>query len=179
MVNTKYLPPIMAGVAFTCFVAGGYLEETTAEPKVEYIEVDYWYAREIKTVEYVPVEVEVPVTKTVEVPIRLRNFESVAELEDWLDTDPIMIDAVHLIIKADGMEVWDCDDWAKALKEAARKDGYDLDLQTLYYPYIRHPVKRLSPTKQADHEICSSIIGNQKIFIEPQTYDYWKEARVD
>ena len=91
---------------------------------------------------YIPVEKVV--TKYVEVPGELKYFESVEELDAWLDTIPFYMASFANC---------DCDDFARWLQEDAERDGY-----------------RISTEKAGNHFMNSAIIGNKFYLIEPQTH---------
>lgn len=90
----------------------------------------------------IPVIVKEPQIIYQEIPQELRNFESENDLRIWILGHPIEVDG-------------DCDDRAFEMIRLARLDGYDIHLQI-----------------SGNHALCSTIIGNNIYFIEPQTGEY-------
>ena len=94
----------------------------------------------------------------VEVPIELREFSGVAELEHWLahrDT------TIYLKSGAD-FSNYDCDDYARDLVAKARQDGYDVGIEL-----------------DGDHILNNTIIGNSLFYIEPTTGELWEKTTLD
>ena len=118
-------------------------------PVIEYREV---------TVEVVK-EVEIIREVTVEVPIELRNFSDLQELEVWLEEDDT---DRHFYFTGKIDDKYDCEDYAFALINNAREDGYDIHLQI-----------------QNDHAFNSTIIGNNIYFIEPSNDKVWLAHYLD
>ena len=96
---------------------------------------------------YIPVEKVV--TKYVEVPGGLKYFESVEELEIWLDTIPFYMASFANC---------DCDDYAQWLQEDAERDGYRISTEMVI------------KSGSIKHMLNSAIIGNKFYLIEPQTH---------
>ena len=166
---------VLTGVAVTCFLAGGALNERLMRPEIVEVpvavEVVKWKEPEPELV-YLEAE---PVIETVAVPVELRDFNSTGELENWLSENHID-EAVMLY--ANGQR-FDCDDYARRLIKDARADGFQLWFQVLLPDYRRPDTgERVTDSDEA-HALCSAIIGNRLYFIEPQTDDYWFVAKMD
>ena len=166
---------VVTGVAVTCFLAGGALNERLMKPEIVEVPVEVEVVKwKDPGREFVYLEAE-PVIEIVEVPVELGDFESTEELENWLSENHID-EAVMLY--ADGKR-FDCDDYARRLIKDARADGFQLWLQVLLPDYRRPDTgERVTESDQA-HALCSAIIGDRLYFIEPQTDDYWFVAKVD
>ena len=166
---------VVTGVAVTCFLAGGALNERLMKPEIVEVPVEVEVVKwKDPGREFVYLEAE-PVIEIVEVAVELRNFESTEELENWLSENHID-EAVMLY--ASGKR-FDCDDYARRLIKDARADGFQLWLQVLLPDYRRLDTgERVTESDQA-HALCSAIIGDRLYFIEPQTDDYWFVAKVD
>jgi len=170
---------VIAGVAVACFMAGGALNERVMKPEVVEVsvkvEVVKWMEPE-KEVIYLEAE---PVIETmevvVEVPIKLREFQSTEELESWLEENHID-EAVMLY--ASGKK-FDCDDYTRRLIKDARADGYQLWFQVLLPNYRRPDTGERITERDEAHALSSAIIGDKLYFIEPQTDDYWFVVGVD
>ena len=166
---------VVTGVAVTCFLAGGALNERLMKPEIVEVPVEVEAVKwKDSRREFVYLEAE-PVIEIVEVAVELRNFESTEELENWLSENHID-EAVMLY--ASGKR-FDCDDYARRLIKDARADGFQLWLQVLLPDYRRPDTgERVTESDEA-HALCSAIIGDRLYFIEPQTDDYWFVAKVD
>lgn len=169
---------IMAiSIAFIVFYSLGiHIGQATFEPKVV-TETIVQTVTEYQTVEkivYVDKPVVEYVDKIVEVPQKLRQFEGLNELEEWLEQNPI--DHTKLIYDHG---LGDCDDYALELIKSANKDGYEMWFQVLHHPYRQPYTNKLLTKKSADHAICSVIIGNELYYIEPQTDEAWLAGYID
>jgi hypothetical protein len=120
-------------------------EEVNAEVVIKEVEVTRW----------------VEVIK--EVPVKLRNFESVQELKDWLQ-GPMRI---HLVANSEGVVNLEgvCGEVAISLQDRAIEDGYKMSIETLdrgqYYKWYGEWLK-----KDQLHAINMAIIGNEAWFID-------------
>ncbi|GAI57589.1 unnamed protein product, partial [marine sediment metagenome] len=96
---------LIIGILALVFCAGGYLGQVTFEPRV-IIE------RETHTI-YQVIEKAVPIEKViverVEVPVKLRNFETLEKLEQWLEETGIRVQF--------GGNLLDCDNYALGLQQ--------------------------------------------------------------
>ena len=149
-----------------------------------YIEVPIETVRQV--VREVPVYIEVPVetVKTVEVvketgtePCRLSDWESEAELLDFLDADDT--DST-VILQADSggmVNLQDqCEDFALQLRDRAMAQGKYLSVIAL------HPEEYLKwyGEKRKDyHAICMARIGNDLYYVEPATDRAWLALHLD
>jgi len=159
-------------LVISCIGLGFYIgyTQTTYIPQVEYVETDHYIIEEVEK------EVEIEV----EVPIKLREFESLEELETWLAND--RTDGKHYMfnwvddeaaINLEGQtsanfyihpDYQDCDDYARILQDNANKDGFEMSVQL---DEIKH------------HALNTAIIGNKVYFIEPQTDDIERWENLD
>jgi len=124
---------------------------------------------------------EVVVIKTVEVtreiPAQLRHFESVRELEDWLQWDNVRI---TLTADSDGMVGLHgiCGDIAMCLQDRAIEDGYKLSIELLgrdeYHKWYGEWLDRGQL-----HAVNSAFIGNEVWFIDFATEKVWLAAYLD
>ena len=131
----------------------------------------------------VPVEIvkEVEVIKQVEVvkevPIKLRHFESVQELKDWLQQVdkriPLRANSEG-IIHLRGV----CEDVAMCLQDRAIEDGYKMSIEVLSRDeYHRWYGEWLDEGRL--HVVNSTIIGNEFWFIDFSSDKVWLAAYLD
>ena len=113
--------------------------------------------------EYAEVEkvVEREVEVIVEVPIELRDFESVEELREWLGEE------CHFIIFGAKDKVYDCDNHSLWLQKKGLKDGYLVNYEAIMPDEYNKYFKNMEI--DGLHAINSVIIGNDFYYIEPQT----------
>ena len=140
------------------FFIGAYVGQATFEPQTITV------VKHSTKVEYQPVESTVVEYKYIETPVVLRNFDSLDELEQWLnDTNVTAIRFQSPDTKID------CDDYALELQQKAMSDGYIMSFEVI------HPgeYNKLFETRQLPpnslHAINSVVIGNNVYYIEPQT----------
>jgi len=118
----------------------------------------------------VPVEVEVlvevPVETLIEVPIELREFESLGELEGWLDENigPIVFIGSTNLSSPLSDPRFDCDDYAERLQKRALNNGYYMSLQLVEDGHI-FGIEVLDMPEA--HMGCLTMIGNDIYYIEP------------
>lgn len=117
------------------FNTGIYLGEITAKPIVK--------------TQYINRLIEVPIEIIREVPRELKQFQSVAEFQEWFD---------GLTYSFEG----DCDDWAYGFRDLAWADGYDIETEIWW-----------------THMLCKTLIGNEIYFIDPQKHTFWLECYKD
>ena len=147
-------------LAIGLFIGGYGVGQLTFEPQV--IETIKEVPTEVEIIKEVPVEVvreklvttiyipvEKVVTKYVEVPGELKYFESVGELDAWLDTIPFYMASFANC---------DCDDFARWMQEDAERDGYRISTEMVI------------KSGSIKHMLNSAIIGNKFYLIEPQTH---------
>ncbi len=125
------------------------------------------------------VEKPTVVDRVVKVPVQLRDFSSLQELQNWLvldDTDS------HIYIKCNsdgGAYITGlCEDFALQLQERATSSGYKMSFQVLNEQgYYEHFGKHLSSGRV--HALNLAVIGNNVYFVEPQTDEVWLGAYLD
>lgn len=131
----------------------------------------------------VPVEVvkEVEVIKEVkvveEVPIKLRHFETVQELKDWLqqlDGRVVLKANAEGIIKFQGI----CDDVAMYLQDRAIEGGYKMSIEVLSRSEYHRWYGEWLDEDQL-HAVNSAIIGNEIWFIDFTSDKVWLAAYLD
>ncbi|MFC2014234.1 hypothetical protein ACFLU8_05145 [Chloroflexota bacterium] len=98
-------------------------------------------------------------------PLGLRNFENVEELEGRLEKDDT--DSTLYFVGKMDLSVYDCDNYALNLVEHARRDGYDIHFQ-LIKEYQRPDTGEWA----RDHAMCYAIIGSSIYLIEPSTDEF-------
>jgi hypothetical protein len=126
-----------------------------------------------------PVYIERKVEVPVEVPVMLRDWDSLEQLEDFLrddDTDQ------RIILSADSQGNINfngqCEDFALQLRDRAMAIGRYLSIQTLdSQEYAKWYGQRLKPNEY--HAICMARIGNEFWYIEPQTDKHWLALYLD
>jgi molybdopterin converting factor small subunit len=132
---------------------------------------------ETHTVEYIREKVidteYVDVIKNV--PVELRNFNTLDELEQWLDG--IYNQTTIRFIQNDS--VIDCDDYALEMQQKALSDGYIMSFQIINYTEYNQIFAFALPEGQSLHAINLAIIGNSVFYIEPQTGEIAHAAYLD
>lgn len=111
--------------------------------------------------------------------IELRDFESIEELETWLEDDDT---DSHIILIADeeGYVSFEgvCEDYAIQLMDRAIADGFKMSFYVMdRQEYYQH-FKKWTP-KGRLHAVNLVIIGNEIYLIEPQSDEYWLKAYLD
>jgi len=152
--NTICIVLLSVALVITGFCFGAVYGQNTAEPQAQYI--PYTVPEYIDRVEIVEVEkeVEVPVEVIREVPsFELNEFESENQLKEWYKNQ-----FPHRRVICD----WTCVDYALDLQKRALLDGYQMSTQV-----------ESNKKKTKAHMICSTVIGEKIIFIEPQTGETW------
>lgn len=176
------LKMVLAIVALgTVFCFGAYTGQKTFEPQVvtetQVVEVEKVVYKTLEKV--VPVEkvVEVPVEKVVikEVPLELRDFSSLEELDGWLfDTPKIIIFGGNA-----GNSLFDCDNFALGLQQEAINNGYLLNFENIEYKEYNSLFKKMKIKSSELHAINLAIIGNDVYYIEPQTDEVVWRGKLD
>jgi len=107
---------------------------------------------------------------------KLRYFESTDELKAFLEES----DVDHHIYITAGQDwrTYDCDDYAKALRDDAHAKGFHMNIQAVWQ-YTRPDTGELAGSYNEGHALNSTIIDNEMYFIEPQTDDFWLAAYLD
>lgn len=97
-----------------------------------------------------------------EVPVQLRSFKGIEEMEEFLDERDTTIRFTFGGGEMIDLLDYDCDDFARALRDDAHAKGFHMNFQIV-----------------ENHALNSTIIGNEIYFIEPSTHEYWVAAVVD
>lgn len=138
-------------------------------PKIIKVEVPVEVVKEVEVIK------EVEVVK--EVPIKLRHFESVQELKDWLQ----QVDGqIRLRANSDGIIHLRgaCEDVAMYLQDRAIEDGYKMSIEVLSRDeYHRWYGDWLDEGRL--HAVNSTIIGNEFWFIDFSSDKVWLAAYLD
>lgn len=146
---------LIIGVLALVFFAGGYLGQATFEPKV-IVETNTVY-EVMERVIYEPIEKVV----VKEVPVKLRNFDSLEELNKWLEETPVQLRF--------GGNLLDCDNCALGSQQKALKDGFVMNFKVIRADEYNRLFKAMKLSSGEFHAIDSVIIGNGVYYIEPQT----------
>ena len=151
---------LQAALAIVALLLSFVIGYSLADLRVEYVEkpvIRYVVETEV---------VEKMVETVVEKPVELRDFTSLAELEDWLASDGT--DGLHFLFGDDGIypnpAYEDCDDYAVVLQRSAEESGYRISVQV---------------DTRKHHALNCVFIGNEVFFIEPQTDEVWLECYRD
>jgi len=138
-----------------------------AEPQVvtEYVVVEK--PVEMVVIKTVIQEVPVVLVREVEVPVKLKDFESLKELEEWLG-------GRIFLLKEDA----DCDDYATWLQRKAMRDGYFVSFEAITAAEYNVRFEDKIEVNEI-HAINSVIIGNNFYYIEPQTSEVALGACLD
>jgi hypothetical protein len=130
---------------------------------------------EVEKPVYVERKIEVPV----EVPVMLKDWDSLEQLEEFLkndDTDQkITLTADNTgNINFNGQ----CEDFALQLRDRAMAIGRYLSIQALHpKEYEKWYGQTAQPNQY--HAICMARIGNEFWYIEPQTDKHWLALYLD
>jgi len=98
------------------------------------------------------VEVEVPVPVEIPTYVEPRHFQSLAELEDWVNDWTFYREEYPWYMFGDSP--YDCDDFSIVMVSDAALDGYILGLVV---------------DTERHHALVCAVIGNDIVFIEPQS----------
>jgi len=142
------------GAPQTTFCFGVVYGQSTTEPQARY--VPYIITKYRDRVEVIEVEkkVEVPVEVIRETPsLELNQFESEERLEEWYKSQ---FPNRRVICG------WTCVDYTLDLQRMALLDGYQMSTQVEF-----------NEKNTKAHMICSTVICEKIIFIEPQTGETW------
>jgi len=132
---------------------------------------------ETHTVEYVekPVTVVEYIEQTKRIPVELRNFNNLEELEQWLEgrknVTTVRFQSPDVIV--------DCDDYALELQHEALADGYLISLEIIDTSEYNGLFKNSELPSNSLHAINLAIIGNNAYYIEPQTGEVVFAAHLD
>ena len=169
---------IVGGLAFLSLSTNYdvYLMESNEPEVVTRIK---YINRYIEKPVYVEIEKPIYVERKVEVPVMLKDWNSVGELEEFLaidDTEGHII----LIAGSDGKINFNaqCEDFALQLRDRAM--AIDKYLSVIALPpeeYKKWYGKRLKSNEY--HAICMARIGNEFWYVEPATDEYWLALYLD
>ena len=124
---------------------------------------------------YIMKEIEVPV----EIPVVLKDWDSLESLEEFLindDTEKTVI----IIADSEGKIIFDnqCEEYALQLRDRAMATGMYLSVAALHpKEYEKWYSKQAKPNQY--HAICIAVIGNELWYIEPQTDEHWLALYLD
>ncbi len=179
------------------FCAGAYLGQLTFEPRViiehEVIERVVYkpVERIVETIVYKPVEkiietvvyepVEKVIVEHVETTKPLREFQSLEELEQWLDNIGVLDIRFDVVDKETGQHIqtFDCEDYAIRLQEKALRDGYIISFEIIHSAEYNTLFKQKRIPSGAIHAINLVTLGNDIYYIEPQTHEIVFVAYLD
>lgn len=140
-------------------------------PKIIAVEVPVEVVKEVE----VEVITEVEVVK--EVPVKLRHFESVQELKDWLQ----QVDR-RIRLRADSEGIIHlqgvCEHVAMHLQDRAIEDGYKMSVEMLSRDEHHKWYGEWLEEDQL-HAVNSAIIGNEVWFIDFSSDKVWLGAYLD
>jgi len=148
---------LIIGILTLVFCAGGYLGQATFEPQVI---IEHKTLTIYQVIEKV-VPIEKVIVERVEVPVKLRDFETLEKLEQWLEETGIRVQF--------GGNLFDCDNYALGLQQKAINDGYLMSFEAIRADEYNKLFKANKLTPGELHAINSVIIGNDVYYIEPQT----------
>lgn len=137
---------------------------------VETHTVEYVKEQVIET-EYVTEYIDV----VKEVPVVLRHFTTLDELEEWIDRQL----SKHTFRFSREELVIDCDDYASEMQQKAMEYGYILSFQIINRDDYNELFATSLPEGQSLHAINLAIIGNSVFYIEPQTGEVVHAAYLD
>jgi hypothetical protein len=120
------------------------------------------------TVRYVdrPVTELKYIARVERVPVTLREYNDLDELEQWLAK--ISADANTVYFNSPGTTP-DCDDFALELQQKALEDGYVMSFQIIKSDSYNSLFKRSKLLPDTVHAINLVVIGNSAYYIEPQS----------
>ena len=150
--------PIIFLVSVSVFFLGVACSQMIIKPQVVthvITETEYVPRYDIETVE---IEREIEVTKAV-YPTDFRQFESQEELSKW--------QAMHYLELQElgSLNNWTCVDYALGMQRSAWLDGYQMSTENL-----------IDDGGKTGHAICSTWIGDECIYLEPQSTKSWVGA---
>jgi len=171
---------LVAGVLALVSGAGAFVSPVVSEAQTTTVTEPTVECRLVErhTVQYVnrPVTASGNVRSVQKIPVKLRNFNDLEELKQWLtgvtnSTTTVYFQSPHFKI--------DCDDYALDLQHRALSDGYILSFQVISRNKYNAVFKGQLPPHQRLHAINLAIAGNTAYYIEPQTGEIVFAARLD
>lgn len=136
---------LLIAIGVFVFFVGGIVGQATFEPQViveHHTEIVYE-------------TIEKTLTEVIEVEKPLRHFESIGELQRFLE--PISIWA------------GDCEDYAFQMQSLARAEGYIIDFEVIYPEEYNHLFRKTKIKPWIVHAINLAIVGEKVYYIEPQS----------
>ena len=129
------------------------------------------------TVEYVekPVIVAEYIEQVKRIPVKLRNFNNLEELEQWMDGTK---NVTTVRFQSPDVTV-DCDDYASELQQKALADGYVMSFQIIEPDKYNGLFESSNLPSDSLHAINLVLIGNTAHYIEPQTGEIVFAAYLD
>ena len=112
------------------------------------------------------------------IPVHLQPFQSLQDLKNWLGISHVD-HAVMLKETGGKLQPYDCDDYALRLARDARRDKYELWVQIIIGEYKHPDTGKVLVKRGKAHALNMAVIGNECYFIEPQTDEVWRVAKVD
>jgi len=165
---------LMAAAFIAGLVCGGIINGTLNQPELVihtvYVPVPVEVVKEVESVviKTVPepyiVTREVPVilTEVKEIPIEVRRFDSVEELEGWIESNHGLINTIH--IEFNKHDDWnDCEDQADRWQKRALDDGYIVSACPVYNGMVFG--QKIFETEYPYHVGLWTSVGND--------YYYW------
>ena len=151
---------VLCGTALfaLAFFIGAYVGQATFEPQTITV------VKHSTKVEYQPIESTTVEYKYIETPVELRNFDSLDELEQWLNNANIAV----LRFQTTDTKM-DCDDYALDLQQKAMSDGYIMSFEVIHPDEYNKLFETGKLPPNSLHAINSVVIGNNVYYIEPQT----------
>jgi hypothetical protein len=107
---------------------------------------------------------------------KLRDFESTDELKAFLEQSDV--DQCVYLTSGQELTSYDCEDYAKALRNEAHTKGFHMNIQIVWH-YRRPDTGEVITRRNEGHALNSTIIGNEMYFVEPSTDEYWLAAYLD
>ncbi len=168
---------LAVGVLHLVFYVGVNVGQATLEPQTTTntntnLNTDFKPTVECRLVERHTVQyIEKPVTvveyieEVKRVPVKLRNFSGLRELEQWLEDKK---NVTTIRFQSPNVTI-DCDDYALEMQQKALADGYIMSFEVIGRSEYNSLFKTELPPTQSLHAINLVIIGNDAYYIEPQT----------
>jgi len=169
---------ILMGVAL---MFAGCAPQYIEVPVIEYVEsepvivyVDRWLEPEIVEVERVVekiIEVEkiVTVNQTVEVPVKLKDFETAEELSKFILADRTNEIPSYWTIGGIKVRFW-CYNYAETLRAHLHESGYHANIQC-FGPSTQLPMS--DKVFDEAHAMVTVVVDTDIWLIEPKTDEHW------
>ncbi len=182
-VTTAIKALVLAAILTIAFFAGTFTSQANFEPQTATdISADLELGVKCQLVSTHTIQnIETPVTvveyvdRVQKVPVELRNFRDLEELEQWLlETHT----GTTIYFEQPDARV-DCDDFALALQWRALADGYLMSFQIMEYGKYNSLFEYSKMPPDTLHAINLTIIDNSAYYIEPQTGEVVFAAHID